>query len=104
MTRPSLPTYPLPMIHPFKKFWIRLMNGEGGHFLSMGLPLPLGQFGQQPAGDRLADAHLFLHVPDAGSHRMDHRNFEVVLHRDDIDDAPGARAEQVNPLGRWWYR
>jgi hypothetical protein len=52
----------------------------------------------------LADANLFLHVPDAGSHRMDHRQFEVVLHRDDIDDAPGAGAKQINPLGRRWCR
>jgi hypothetical protein len=32
--------------------------------------------------------------------RMDHGHFEVFLHRDDIDDAPGARAEQINPLSR----
>ena len=55
----------------------------------------LGQFGQQPAstGDGLANAHPFLHVPDAGGDGMDHGNFEVFLHRDDIDDAPGAGAE-----------
>ena len=67
---------------------------------------PLRQFGQQPAGasDRLADALLFSHVPDAGSHRMDHGHFEVFPHWDDIDDAPGPGAEQVNPLGRRWCR
>jgi len=69
-------------------------------------PQLLRQFGQQPAGasDRLADARLFLHVPDAGGDRMDHGNFEVFLHRDDIDDAPRAGAEQIDPLGRRWCR
>ena len=47
---------------------------------------------------------FFLHVPDAGGDRMDHRHFEVFLHRDDIDDAPGAGAEQINLLRRWWCR
>jgi hypothetical protein len=31
---------------------------------------------------------------------MDHGHFEVFLHWDDIDDAPGAGASQVNFLGR----
>ena len=44
--------------------------------------VPLRQFGQEAAGagDRLANAHLFLHVPDAGGDRMDHGHFEVFLH------------------------
>ena len=62
----------------------------------------LRQARQQPpgAGDRLADAHLFLHVPDAGGDGMDHGNFEVFLHRHDVDNAPGAGAEQIDSLGR----
>jgi hypothetical protein len=52
----------------------------------------------------VVDAHLLLHVPDAGGDRMDHGHFEVFLHWDDIDDAPGAGAKQINPLGRRWCR
>ena len=47
---------------------------------------------------------MFLHVPDAGGDRMDHGHLEVVLHRHHVNDAPGAGAEQVNPLGRRWRR
>jgi hypothetical protein len=57
------------------------LNSEGGRFLSK--PKPLWQLGWQAAGagDRLADAHLFLHVPDARGDRMDHGHFEVFLQR-----------------------
>jgi len=50
-------------------------------------PQPLRQLGQQPAGDRL-----------------DERHFQVFLHRHDIDDTPGAEAEQINTLGYPWCR
>jgi len=69
------------------------------------MPQLLWQFAQQTAstGDRLADAHSFLHVPDAGGDWMDDGNFEVFFHRHHIDHAPGAGAEQVDALGRWMF-
>ena len=62
---------------------------------------PLRQFGQQPAraGDRLADAHLFLHLP-AGGDWMDHGHFKVYFHRHHVDNAPGSGVEQIDSLGR----
>ena len=41
---------------------------------------------------------------NSASSRLDDQHFEVVLHRDDIDDTPGGGAEQINPLGRRWCR
>jgi hypothetical protein len=45
----------------------------------------------------LADAQLFLHVPDAGGGWVDDGDFEVFFHRHDVDDATGAGAERLGP-------
>jgi hypothetical protein len=41
---------------------------------------------------------------NSASSRLDDRQFEVFLHRHDVNDAPRAGAEQINPLGRRWCR
>src|SRR5688572_23026916 len=47
---------------------------------------------------RLADVQAALHRPHAGRHRMDHRDFEILLQRlDDIHHSP-AGAQHVDRL------
>jgi hypothetical protein len=41
---------------------------------------------------------------NSDSSRLDDRHFEVFLHRHHVNDAPGAGAEQINPLSRRWCR
>ena len=60
----------------------------------------LRQLHQEPPGalNRLADAELFLHVPDPRGDGMDHRHSKIFLRRHHIDDTPGAGAEKIDAL------
>src|SRR5215470_11676381 len=54
---------------------------------------------EQPrALNRLADAELFLHIPDPGGNGVDHRHSNIFLSRHHVDNAPGAGAEKINAL------
>jgi hypothetical protein len=41
---------------------------------------------------------------NSASSRLDDRHFEVFLHRHDVNDPPGAGAEQINSRRRRWCR
>ena len=48
--------------------------------------------------NRLADAELFLHVPDPSGDGMHHRHSNIFLRRHHVDNAPSAGAEKIDAL------
>src|SRR5215467_10027711 len=54
---------------------------------------------EQPrALNRLADAELFLHIPDPSGDGMNHRHSNIFLRRHHVDNAPCARSEKIDAL------
>src|SRR5262245_31791183 len=54
---------------------------------------------EQPrALNRLADAELFLHVPNSSGDRMQHWDSNIFLSLHNVDDAPRPGTEKINAL------